>query len=75
LYSSVVQDSLLFQKLKELLDGKAAPGREAALLALASILDAAGQQAEPFVEPLLPVILTLAGDKVIGLSRFLPPSN
>eukprot|EP00884_Botryococcus_braunii_P020582 jgi/Botrbrau1/7207/Bobra.0300s0033.1 len=61
---TICKDALLVQKLKELLDGKAAPGREAALLALASILDAAGQQAEPFVEPLLPVILTLAGDKI-----------
>ncbi len=61
---ATVQDALLIQKLQELLDGKSATAREAALLALVSLMDAAGLQAEPFVEPLLPVILTLAGDKV-----------
>jgi elongation factor 3 len=61
------KDALLIQKLQELLDGKSATAREAALLALVSLMDAAGLQAEPFVEPLLPVILTLAGDKVASV--------
>lgn len=56
----------MMEQLKEVLEAKSSSpaAREAVLLAFGSVLDAAGIQAEPFVEPLLPTLFTLAGDKV-----------
>jgi hypothetical protein len=61
-----LQDSKLIEKLGAVLVDKSSTpvAREAVILALGQIHDAAGILAEPFLVPLLPTILALAGDKV-----------
>jgi hypothetical protein len=68
-----VQESHLIAKLKDVLEAKSSTplSREGALLALASIAGAAGIQSEPYLEPLLPALFTVAGDKVGLLGNLL----